>query len=97
MTRINPEWELHEDAILGKGHFRIEASELTRTDDPKGLDGYDWPVKVAEDRSLDYDMFLEAYRRALQEFEGRYQPAIDQQRLQESIERGQEIRARLNN
>jgi hypothetical protein len=88
---INDEWELTRDSLQGKGpisYYWIAASRLTETINEVTGPVYIWPVHIAAKMNFDYSKFVEAYRRALSHFAGKYKPPLDAAKLEKSIALG---------
>ncbi|MBO6541353.1 MAG: hypothetical protein JJ969_18365 [Rhizobiaceae bacterium] len=95
MTVINDEWELTEDSLRGRGkisYYEIGADRLTETGNaPYKGELYDWPIQIGQKINFDYQLFVEAFRQALEHFADRYQPAVDVAILEASIDKGSEF------
>lgn len=98
MTAINDEWELTENSLKGVGklsYYEIGAARLTETgNEPYHGTLYDWPIQIAQKVNFSYDLFVEAFKAALDQFAGKYQPAVDPKMLDASIEKGREFAKR---
>jgi hypothetical protein len=87
----NAQWEVTKSGIASRRTrapccFLIDAELLLATETFGARQLYDWPPHVASKPWVEPDLFIEAFRVAIDAHEGRYPGRVDQERLQASFD-----------
>jgi hypothetical protein len=97
----NDQWEVTNSGIVSRlcgapYRLQIDAELLLATDDFGGRVLYDWPPYVVRKPWVEPELFFEAFRAAIAAHNGRYDGAVDADKLDASFETARRIAASRN-
>jgi hypothetical protein len=97
MAFKNAQWKVTDFGIERVGKtvpYEIPAKNLAEIRNDHGGPLYDWPIHMAEKRWVDINLFIEAFKAALDFHKARYSPAVNPTMLEASCAEARKDAAR---
>jgi hypothetical protein len=95
----NAQWQVTRYGIASRRsdapcRYLIDAEHLLQTDSYDGQELYDWPVYVTQKPWVKPELFLEAFKAAINAHEGQYEGKVDSALLRASLDEARRRAAR---